>query len=83
MQRVSVLLNADGIPVGETPDIERCCFAPSSAQFQLWLAQSRRDKGRISDKEMAVVERVAGALARKSIAMFNPFTGEKRKVELP
>lgn len=76
------LLNVDGRPMGETPDIERACFHPSSAQFQLWLAQARRDKGRISDREMRVIERIAAPRARRSIAMWNPFTGEKRRVEI-
>lgn len=54
---------------------------PSSAQFQLWLAQAQRDYRSISDAEMARVEAAAGALAKKSRVMFNPFTGEIRKVD--
>lgn len=73
------------LPVSEPKDesLEPLMLSPSWAQFQLWLAQAQRDRSMISDKEMAVVEKVAGRLAKKSITMFNPFTMEKRKVELP
>jgi len=53
----------------------------SWAQFQLWLAQARRDKGMISGQELAVVERIAGPMAKKSKTLYNPFTKEIRKVE--
>ena len=54
---------------------------PSSAQFQLWLAQMKRDHGDISGKEMGKVETVAQPMAQRSRTMFNPFTGEIRKVD--
>lgn len=55
---------------------------PSTAQFQLWLAQMHRDHGNISGREMARMERAAVPQARKSITLFNPFTGKIRKVDL-
>jgi hypothetical protein len=53
---------------------------PSSAQFNLWLAQMKRDHGDLSDREMAGVEAIFSE-AKKSKTMYNPFTGEIRKVE--
>jgi hypothetical protein len=54
---------------------------PSSAQFQLWLAQAQRDARSIGAAEMRRMEAAARALAKKSRVMFNPFTGEIRKVD--
>lgn len=73
------------LPVYEPIDapIQPLMLSPSWAQFRIWLAQAQRDRSMISDKEMSVVEKVAGPLAKKSITLFNPFTMEKRKVELP
>jgi hypothetical protein len=53
---------------------------PSSAQFQLWLAQAQRDTGAYSSRELAAMERAANPMAAKSRTVFNPFTGEIRKV---
>lgn len=64
------------------PDLVAACCNPGSAQFHLWVAQSHRDHKMISDNEMAVVERIAGPMASKSVSMFNPFTGEIRKVQV-
>ena len=55
----------------------------SSAQIQLWHAQSQRDHGMISDKELAIVEKLAGQVAGQSRSIYNPYTGELRKVFLP
>jgi len=55
---------------------------PSSAQFQLWLAQMKRDHGDLSGREMGKVESAVQPMAKKSRTMFNPFTGEIRKVEI-
>lgn len=54
---------------------------PSSAQFQLWLAQAKRDHGDLSGREMERVEGSVGMMASRSKTMWNPFTGEIRKVE--
>jgi hypothetical protein len=54
---------------------------PSMAQFHLWLAQAQRDHGRISDAEMTRMEAAAQSLASRSRVMFNPFTGEIRRME--
>lgn len=54
---------------------------PSSAQLQLWLAQMKRDHGDISGAEMTKVEQAIQPTARKSKTLYNPFTGEIRKVE--
>ena len=53
---------------------------PSSAQFQLWLAQMKRDHGDLSGREMGQVESAVQPMAKKSRTMFNPFTGEIRKI---
>jgi hypothetical protein len=55
---------------------------PSSAQFQLWLAQMKRDHCDLSGREMGKVESAVQPMAKKSRTMFNPFTGEIRKVEI-
>jgi hypothetical protein len=68
-------------PFDQSPDAT--ALDPSSAQITLWRAQFQRDHGLISDEEMAKVEHAVNKLAKKSITMFNPYTGEIRKVELP
>ena len=52
---------------------------PSSAQFQLWLAQMKRDHGDLSGREMGKVESAVQPMARRSRTLFNPFTGEVRR----
>jgi hypothetical protein len=54
---------------------------PTSAQFQLWLAQMKHDHGDISSRELASVETRINSSAKKSKTLYNPFTGEIRKVE--
>ena len=77
------------IPVYENLDLAKgivdggTVFDPSSAQLQLWHAQAQRDQTIISDKELAVVERLAGQTAGRSRSIYNPFTGEIRKTFLP
>jgi len=67
---------------GEREPSPALMLDPSSAQFQLWLAQAQRDAGRISGRELAGIERAAAPLAHRSRTIFNPFTGEIRKVEI-
>jgi|ERR1035437_875946 hypothetical protein len=62
---------------------EICKLDPSSAQLRLWHAQRQHDEGVLSGKELAVVERIAGQTAGRSRTIFNPYTGEIRKVMLP
>jgi hypothetical protein len=67
---------------GREPNPE-AMWDPSSAQFQLYLAQAMRDKGCISGKELAALEAKAKASGvGKSISIMNPFTGERRKVTI-
>lgn len=54
---------------------------PSSAQMQLWLAQMKRDHGDISGRELSKIEQVVRPLAKQAKTIYNPFTGEIRKVE--
>lgn len=54
---------------------------PSSAQYQLWLAQIKRDHGNLSDQELNRIEQVIKPMAKQSKTLYNPFTGEIRKVE--
>lgn len=54
---------------------------PTSAQFQLWLAQMKRDHGDISGRAMEQAEINAAGHAKKAKIMYNPFTGEIRRVE--
>lgn len=53
---------------------------PTNADFQMMLAQIRRDHGLLSDREMAKLEVQVTGQARQSRRIFNPFTGELRKV---
>lgn len=54
---------------------------PSNAQFQLWLAQMKRDHGDISDREMNKTEIALKSEARKARTIMNPFTGEIRRID--
>lgn len=60
-----------------------CNIDSSSAQIKLWHAQKQHDEGMISGRELAIVERLAGQVAGRSRTLFNPYTGEIRKVFLP
>jgi hypothetical protein len=53
---------------------------PSTAQFQLWLAQAKRDQNNLSGRELSKIEGAASMLASRSRTMFNPFTGEVRRI---
>lgn len=57
-------------------------MVPAMAEYHLCLAKIRRDHGLMSDKEMAKFELKASSQAQKSKIMFNPFTGEVRKVDI-
>jgi hypothetical protein len=63
--------------------LENMLLDPSAAQLQLWHAQSQRDRMMISDKELAVVERLSGRMAGEAKTIYNPYTGEIRKAFLP
>lgn len=54
---------------------------PSMAQHHLWMGQAQHDRGMLSARELAKIEAAAGMIARHSRTMFNPFTGEIRKVD--
>jgi hypothetical protein len=54
---------------------------PSSAQFQLWLAQMKRDHNDISDAEMTKAEIAVGGQASGARCMYNPFTGEFKRIK--
>src|SRR5215472_8001957 len=58
-------------------------MGPSAAQLRLWHAQMQRDKGVLSGEELAKLERTIGGEARRARTIFNPYTGEVRKVFLP
>lgn len=49
---------------------------PTSAQIQLWQAQSQRDHGLISARNMEEVERLTKPQAEKCVCLYNPFTGK-------
>jgi len=77
---MSRLLDANGFPVFEKPDLEVFAFSPTSADFHMMLRKMQRDQGSISDREMALAEKIAGPSAQKSErTIFNPFTGEVRR----
>lgn len=63
--------------------LENCLLDPSAAQLQLWHAQSQRDHGMISGKELAIVEKLTNKEATKARTIYNPYTGEIRKAYLP
>ncbi len=54
---------------------------PSMAQHHLWLAQAQRDAGNFSGRELEKMEGLTRAMASKSRTIFNPFTGEIRKID--
>jgi hypothetical protein len=54
---------------------------PTSAQIQLWLAKMKRDHMDISDREMSKVEQAIQPMAKRARTIYNPFTGEIRKME--
>lgn len=54
---------------------------PSMAQFQLWLAQAQHDYGNYSSVELSKLEAKASWGAQRSKTIFNPFTGELRKID--
>lgn len=78
MSKTIPVYDADLIEGAET-----CIADPSNAQIRLWHAQAQHDHGVISGKELAVLERIAGSSAGRSRSIYNPFTGEIRKVFLP
>jgi hypothetical protein len=53
---------------------------PSSAQFHLWLAEVKNDHGDLSARELGRIETKVSGLASRARVMWNPFTGEFRKV---
>jgi hypothetical protein len=63
--------------------LENCLIDSSAAQLQLWHAQAQRDNGMISGKELAVVEKLSRQMAGRARTIYNPYTGEIRKVMLP
>lgn len=75
------------IPVHEVDLAEHgvtiCQIDPSSAQLVLWAGQAQHDLGMISSKELAVLEAQAKTQAGRARTIYNPFTGEYRKVFLP
>jgi len=54
---------------------------PTSAQIQMWLAQMKRDHSDISAKEMEQHETAFGSQARRARCMYNPFTGEFKRIK--
>lgn len=55
---------------------------PAQAKLNLQLSQAQRDQGNLSSSELAKIERVLGVAAKKARTMYNPFTGEVRRVEV-
>ena len=53
---------------------------PTMAQVHLWLAQAQRDHNMISDDEMSKFETIATAKAKRCNLIYNPYTGEFRKL---
>lgn len=62
---------------------EVCAVDPSSAQLVLWHGQMQHDLGVISSKELAALEATAGQVSGRARTIYNPYTGEIRKVFLP
>jgi FkbM family methyltransferase len=56
---------------------------PTAAQLALWHAEAQRDAGIISGKELSLMERLSGSVAGEARTLYNPFTGEVRRVFLP
>jgi len=53
---------------------------PTSAQFQMWLAQIKRDHGDMSGREMEQAEIAVGGRMGTARCMYNPFTGEFKRI---
>lgn len=64
------------------PSVDAAMVSAESAAIQRMLAEALRDCGRISDHEMAQFEIAIGPMRRTSRHMFNPYTGEYRRVSL-
>lgn len=74
------------IPVYDADLIENaetCIDEPSGAQLRIWHGRAQHDLGKISSKELAVLERLAGSQASRARTIYNPYTGEIRKAFLP
>jgi hypothetical protein len=54
----------------------------SSAQFQTWLAQIKRDHGQLTGREMEQAEIAIGGRQKTARCMYNPFTGEFKRIKL-
>jgi len=75
------VLDPDRHPLHERPKEEKeyLSLDPSSAQLQLWQAQTQRDHGLITAKNMEQVELMMKSQAEKSVCIYNPFTGQVRR----
>ncbi len=54
---------------------------PSMAQHHLWLAQAQFDHRNIGVNELSKIEGKLAMNARQSRTIFNPFTGEVRRLD--
>lgn len=80
--RCSATIPVHDVDVAESAEAV-CQIDPSSAQLLLWHGQAQFDLGAISSRELAVLERTAGAAAGRARTIYNPYTGEIRRVFLP
>lgn len=74
---IARVLDSNVYQVFEQPELELFSYDPGSSRFHLMLRQMQRDEGIISDKEMAIAERVvSGTIACSPHKIrYNPFTG--------
>jgi hypothetical protein len=74
-------LQVGDYPVFEQLDLDIFSMDVGSSQFHMMLRQMQRDHGTISDKEMALAERIIGVRKPQESqrVKFNPFTGIYRK----
>jgi hypothetical protein len=69
------------IPVPDRSGLILPNLDPNQAKLNLQLSRMQRDQGSLSDREMAKIEQILNPQAKKSRTMYNPFTGELKKVE--
>jgi hypothetical protein len=63
------------------PRLDAGMLNPSMAQHHLWLAQVQFDYSNLSSRELGKFEGMLSMPARRSRTLFNPFTGEIRRMD--
>jgi hypothetical protein len=74
------------IPIPDRPALvgfsEKGDLSPDQARLNLDLSRAQFDMGNLSSAELAKIEQALNPQARNARTIYNPFTGEVRKVFL-